>query len=454
MKLHLHKRINGRGAVSGLVAGILCLFMLALPLLTGCDSSGDTVYDSRLNFVTTNGVSVFRIVYPQNDCPVAVLDAANELQAAMQEVLGVDVAITDDKGSVNATDQFQPYEILVGQTARAASQKVLPELQDDQFIVRADGHKIAIVGGTNRATVAGVRYFIQNVIRKGETEDGLPVVKIEKDYEYRGEYELPKQHAVAGNTVLPVAPYRPVMLYTVDQPTNVSDQVTLATLQGLSALYSSEQIFVLREDNRAQLAALTEQGITVIDHNDAEESWTLPLLLEYYGKRLNGYILCAADEASESAEVAISLAHYLGAVVVTTENEEVAKAAGLSLVLDVTDKNDAWLRTTPYFDQMSRVVAIEPDVSFGMAFVDYAVMVGCYYHDYRGGDEYMHIQTFKHMAQGSYLLGLPTNDVHRTLTFEAAGISVLTPDVLYRHNLSVLISANAKEIEAALLASK
>jgi len=446
--------INGQTRRSLLVT-LLCVLMLALPLLSACETSTEPpVYDSRLNFLTTSGVSIFRIVYPQEETSDVVLTAAQELQAAMQEVLGVEVAMTDDKGAANATDQFQPYEILIGQTARSATQKVLPELTGEDYVVCVDGHKIVIVGATNRATYAGVRHFIQSVIRKGEMEDGKPVVKIETDYEYKGTYESPKQPAAAGDIKLPVAPYRPVVLYTVHEPESLGDQVTLATLQGLSTLYASEQVFVLRDGNESVLTSLMEQGVAVTYRNDAGDVWSLSTLMAYYANRVSGYILCSSEVGGESMEVAINLSHYLNALVVTPDNEEVAKEAGLTLLLDVTDKDDAWLRTTPYFAKLVASVAIEPDIEQSVAFVDYVVMAGCYYHDYHSGDEYMHVQAFKHLSQGAYLLTLPTDDVHHTISFESIGVNVLTPDAIYYQNLSILMAANAKQMEKELITEK
>ena len=431
----------------------LCLALLLPLLLTGCDiTTEQPVYDTRLNFLSSSGVSIYRIVHPEENCPNAVMEAAEELQAVMQEVLGVEVAMTGDRGAANAPDQFQPYEILVGETARTATQEILPELDGEEFIVRVMGHKIVIVGASNRATYAGVRYFIENVISAGTVEDERPVVKIATDYAYEGKYVSPKEEAVAGNTTLPVAPYRPVVLYTVAQPEKMCDRVTLATLQGLSTLYGSEQVFVLSEGNEeGQLSALVAQGATVMNHNDAEQPWTLGRLLNYYSDHLSGYILCADDVTSESAEIAINLAHYLGAVVVTSQNEEVAQAAGLSCVLDVTDKDDAWLRTTPYFAKMSKVLAVEPHMEEDVALVDYVVMAGCYYHDYRDGDEYMHIQSFKFLNEGAYLLRLPDDDVHHIITFESIGVVELTLHKAYWKNISVMMSADAKKVEKLLI---
>ena len=158
--------------------------------------------------------------------------------------------------------------------------------------------------------------------------------------------------------------------------------------------------------------------MTLSDKNDSEQTWTLAHLLNHYADLLDGYILCSSDLTSESAEVAVSLAHQLNAVVVTPDNEGLAQASGLSLVLDVTDKDDAWLRASEYFAQLNHTLAIEPDITQGFSLVDYAVMAGCYYHDYRGSDEYMHVQTFRHLENGSHLLAIPTEDKHNIGAFE------------------------------------
>ena len=450
MKFSKHAKVR-RAIAMALSCAALLLLMGGL---IGCETPSEPpVYDTRLNFLSDSGVSIYRIVYPKESCPATVLTVAGELQSAMQEALGVDVAMTDDHGTANATDQLQPYEILIGETARTATQNALADLDGDEFIVRVDGHKIVIVGATNRATCAAVRYFIKDVIgRKDETSTpDHPQIKIEPDYQYQGEYALPIHPSEDVQTTLPIAPYRATLLHTVALPKNAYDQLTLATLQGLSTLYSSEQIFVLTQDSEAGLSAIVEKGeVTLSDKNDSEQTWTLAHLLNHYADLLDGYILCSSDLTSESAEVAVNLAHQLNAVVVTPDNEGLAQASGLSLVLDVTDKDDAWLRASEYFAKLNHTLAIEPDVSKGLSLVDYAVMAGCYYHDYRGSDEYMHVQTFRHLENGSHLLAIPTEDKHNTITFDAIGVTVLDLDMMHRENLSVISGKLPAEWEAML----
>lgn len=435
---------------------LMCCSMLAMVLVCfgGCQTpSAPPVYDTRLNFLSDNGMSIYRIVYPKDDCPDTVLNAAQELQDIMSQTLGVDVAITDDRGTANATDQLQPYEILIGRTARAASQKILPELDGEEYVIRVDGHKIVIVGATNRATYAGVRYFIDHVILQEQPTDtpDRVQIKIEANYEYWGQYVSPKVPVEDIQTTLPVAPYRASDLYTVAFPDDANDQLTLVTLQGLAAKMGSEQIYIMYDGCDAQLASLIEKGdITVTDCNDGGQAWTLGRLLNYYCDRLNGYILCSNDMTSESVEVAINLAHQLNAVVITLDNEEIAQAAGLSLIMDVTDKDDAWLRASEYFGRLNHSVAIEPDMLVGPTLADYAVMTGCYYRDYCQGDEYMHVQQFRHLEKGGYLLTAPTDDVHHTVSFEAIGVNVLKLDTAYLHNFSVMMGKLPAEMEALL----
>ncbi|MBE6661172.1 MAG: hypothetical protein E7605_07205 [Ruminococcaceae bacterium] len=442
-----------------LASVLFCMaLLLTLGGLLGCKTPSEPpVYDTRLNFLSDSGVSIYRIVYPKENCPATVLAVAEELQSSMQEALGVDVAMTDDHGTANATDQIQPYEILIGETARTATQNAMADLKGDEYVIRVDGHKIVIVGATNRATCAAVRYFMKDVIgRKDEmSTPDHPQIKIDQNYLYQGEYALPLHLSDEVQTTLPIAPYRATLLHTVALPQSACDQLTLATLQGLSTLYSSEQIFVLSQDSEAGLSAIVEKGeVTLSDKNDSEQTWTLAHLLNHYAELLDGYILCSSDLKSESAEVAINLAHQLNAVVVTPDNEGLAQAAGLSMVLDVRDKDDTWLRASEYFAKLSRTLAIEPSVAQGFSLVDYAVMTGCYYYDYRADDEYMHVQTFRHLEKGSYLLAMPSDHKHNTITFDALGVTVLEMNTAYRENLSVISGKLPAEWETTLFPQK
>ncbi len=442
------------------MCAVLCLLMLlSCALLGACTGPvAPPVYDNRLNFLSNKGVSIYRIVQPMEGCTAQVSEAALRLQDAMQYMLGTEVKLTDDRGTANAADQLQPYEILIGETARTESQAVLGELRRDEYIIRVVGHKIVIVGESNRATAKAVDDFIANVLGYSQgvpaPEDALSAVRIEKEYNKKGKYECLKVPSEAGTMTLPVAPYQATLLNVVARPEAACDRLTLATLQGLCTQYGSEQIFVTDEAQEPTLQALMDAGVTAMRHNDDGVAWSLSELLDYYGEQVYGYILCSSDLAGESAQVAVNLAHQLNAVVVTSENETVAIAAGLSMVLDVRDKNDAWLRASEYFPLLDRKLAIEPDAARDLSLVDYVVMTGCYYYDYRGVDEYTHVQVFKHLGRGGYLLSVSCEDVHHHVFFDAIGVTAIAFPEGYLSNLSVLTTRIPQQIQDALFSGK
>ena len=440
----------GRRFLSLLICAVMLLSVCAM--LSACETNVEQpVYDTRLNFITNSGLSIYRIVYPKDNCPGAVRTVSEELQGVMTEVLGVDVALTDDHGSANADDSLQPYEILIGSTARSESQNAMSGLGADEYVIRVVGHKIVIVGSSNRATLAGVRHFITQVLGYA---DGAPTVtgtdvKIEANYNVTGWYEVSHVVNTVQDTTLPASPFCPKTLYVIPMPKNVSDRLTAATLQGLVAMQGSEQIYLKTEENTEQLDLLAQSGIVLYERTDGEQIWTTGRLLNYYASRLNGYILCSSEADSESQGVAISLAHHLGAVVVTEKNESIAEAAGLSCVLDVSDKDDAWLRASSYFSLMRKTLAVEPGKTSEPALIDYVVMTGCYYYNYTGVDDYMHLQQFKYLDEGAYLLTMK-NSLSRALSFDAIGVRLYEMPSGYLYNLSVVSGALPREMDKAL----
>ena len=63
----------------------------------------------------------------------------------------------------------------------------------------------------------------------------------------------------------------------------------------------------------------------------------------------------------------------------------------------------------------------------------------------------MHIQSFKFLNEGAYLLRLPDDDVHHTITFESIGVVELILHKPYWNNIAVMMSADAKKVEQLLM---
>lgn len=96
-------------------------------------------------------------------------------------------------------------------------------------------------------------------------------------------------------------------------------------------------------------------------------------LLKFFSKRLNGYILC--DPKLASSNVAASLSGILNAVAIPSDIEYKAKAAGLTMVLDVKGKNEMWLLDN-YGDVLNKDVAFFQSLDSWLGLVDYTAYTG------------------------------------------------------------------------------
>ncbi len=178
-----------------------------------------------------------------------------------------------------------------------------------------------------------------------------------------------------------------------------------ATLQGLAAKNSTTQILLRNNAWSKYIKYIEDRGVKISTKNQAGASWSLKTLLEYYAPTLDGYILCSSDLTSESASVAVSLSHQLNAVVATSEQIKMVEDAGLTMVLDVTDKDDAWLRQSEYFANLSTTVAVEQPVTMAPKLIDYAVMSGAYCYFYNGNDGKKHTEKFEFLDDGAVVIG-------------------------------------------------
>lgn len=200
--------------------------------------------------------------------------------------------------------------------------------------------------------------------------------------------------------VISVAPNQATTLL-VAKSASGADGVTLGTLQGLAAKNSDTHILLRAGAWSLYLPYMQNAGAEVLEKDENGKNWTLSSLLSYYAPELSGYIL----SSPESLNVAISLAGLLNAVVVQPENEQTALNAGLYMIMDARDKDDMWLRSSEYFAQLSRAVAVEQPASMAPKLVDYAVMAGAYFNFYDGSNANEHADMFEFLDDGAVLLG-------------------------------------------------
>ena len=201
-------------------------------------------------------------------------------------------------------------------------------------------------------------------------------------------------------SAISVAPQKATTLLLTNAVSGANG-VTLGTLQGLAAKHSSTQILLRAHSWSLYLPYMQSAGAAVVEKDENGKDWTLATLLAYYASDLSGYIL----SSDESLSVAISLSGLLNAVVVQPSNEKTAINAGLTMVMDVRDKDDLWLRSSEYFSQLSRKVAVEQPTSMAHKLVDYAVMADAYFNFYDGNHAEEHTAMFDFLDNGAVVLG-------------------------------------------------
>ena len=224
----------------------------------------------------------------------------------------------------------------------------------------------------------------------------------------------------------------------IPEPSSYSEKLTLASLQGLAARLSDEKILF-----RVGAADLytpymeSEWGVTITNRVGGKPA-NFENLLAGYRDLCAGYILCAADPADPSVSVAVSLAGILDAVIATPDTRSAVEKAGYPLVLDVTGKDDKWLRASEYWDALSRDFAFEQPASMAPKLVDYAVMARAYFNFYDGKSAAAHKKMYEYLSDGAIVFGYNNSlgEYDTVKSFSEMNIQMVPSDHAY--NLSTL----------------
>ena len=105
----------------------------------------------KVYFTDADGKAAFNIVYPEKTIEI-IHDAAEVLRTALKKATGEDF-----KKHSDATDAtVDTYEILIGDTNRSQSKH---NLKEKEYMIKVNGNKIVIVGGSYYATAVAVSEF-------------------------------------------------------------------------------------------------------------------------------------------------------------------------------------------------------------------------------------------------------------------------------------------------------
>ena len=104
---------------------------------------------NQLYFTDSNGKALYKIVYPEKTVEI-IHDAAEVLRMSLKAATGKNFKKQSD------TSGTTEYEILIGDTNRTQSKHTLGE---KEYMIKVDGNKIVIVGGSYYATAMAVSKF-------------------------------------------------------------------------------------------------------------------------------------------------------------------------------------------------------------------------------------------------------------------------------------------------------
>ncbi len=107
---------------------------------------------------------------------------ATPIKNALSERSGVELEVLNSAMGKGATEQAK--EILLGDTGRAASNAAMGGMRTGDYVIKQDGDKIVIAGGSTKANAEAVKYFVENFL----SEDGKSVNIPAEGYTVRGEY--------------------------------------------------------------------------------------------------------------------------------------------------------------------------------------------------------------------------------------------------------------------------
>ena len=221
-------------------------------------------------------------------------------------------------------------------------------------------------------------------------------------------------------SVLPKAEM-PTKLYLSGVPDNDFDLLSMVSLQGIMARNGTERLLI-QYDSSTTLFLNTAKAL----YPDVSTGYVTSLwsFLKKDPTRVSGYIL--TDLHDDSINVATSVAGFMNAIVVTLHNKNEAEKLGLTCLLDVTDKDDSWLRRSEYWDMLNRNVAFmhNPDNLENLR--DYAIFCGAYMFTDNLATQEEITAKVGHMNNGFLLLGWNTKcgelDTVRALSKENGSI--------------------------------
>jgi len=150
---------------------ILCL------ILCICMLASTAVLFSSCAKKTIDFANDYSVVYG-SDMSEATSQEVDALVQTLNAKTGKDISSKDVKADDDLSDEGK-YEILIGNTNRSETQKVLKKIKGNGYAIKAVGKKLVIVGTTNFLTGMAVEHFVNTYISGAESISTVEFEKIE-----------------------------------------------------------------------------------------------------------------------------------------------------------------------------------------------------------------------------------------------------------------------------------
>jgi hypothetical protein len=214
------------------------------------------------------------------------------------------------------------------------------------------------------------------------------------------------------------------------------DRALVASLQGLVAKRSAEQIFI---DDGGPSTTWKDYLVSRYGIRLTDRFATLPLLVAHFKQYVSGYILYDISGNPQSLNVATSLSGPLKGLPVDRSQVTLMRSLGLTRqLLDVSDKTEKWAYKN-YRGLFSTTTAVELDFDVYNQLRDYATMTNSFTF-YDGVTDWRR-RVLDGLGPGASLLGYGTSETAMIRQASQAGVTSIPTDLA--SNLSVLSSIHS-----------
>ncbi len=163
------------------------LLLLCIFLVISLASCGGNNNDNKPTYNTLEipNWQNYVITYP-SDASATISDAFKTLSDAITEKYGVSLRISDDFMIPGEEAPVGTLEILVGETNRQESVTTRADIKSNDYVIKFEGNRLVIIGGSEATTVEAVNYYVENLLG----DNGL--LYPDQSYEIRGTYRVDK----------------------------------------------------------------------------------------------------------------------------------------------------------------------------------------------------------------------------------------------------------------------